>query len=155
MVQSTSLATAARYEEDTPATSGDKGALVLAVRNDAGGTLVDANGDYAPLQVNNLGELIIGGPGGVFTVVVVQPTHDLLNCNANIQVGDADVAPGNPVPTEEQETPPTDASKNNPSFVFTYTAGDLTGIAMTIGATTYNRTLAYTNGDLTSMTVWS
>lgn len=58
-------------------------------------------------------------------------------------------------PVEEQEVPPTDAAKNNPSFVFTYTNGDLTGIAMTIGITTYNRALAYTNGDLTSMTVWS
>lgn len=101
MVQSTSLATAARYAEDAPAASGDRGALVLAVRNDAGGTLVDANGDYAPLQVNNLGELIIGGPGGVFTVVVVQPVHDLLNCNANIQVGDVDVDNANPVPVSD------------------------------------------------------
>lgn len=31
-------------------------------------------------------------------VEVVQPTHDDLNCNANIQVGDADVSPTNPVP---------------------------------------------------------
>ena len=29
---------------------------------------------------------------------VIQPTHDELNANANLQVGDADVANGNPVP---------------------------------------------------------
>lgn len=34
-------------------------------------------------------------------VTVVQPTHDNLNANANIQVGDADVANGNPVPVSD------------------------------------------------------
>lgn len=98
----TSLATAARYEEDTAAASGDVGALVLAVRNDAGGSLVDANGDYAPLQVNILGELVVGGlGGGGLVVVAVQPVHDLLNCNANIQVGDVDVSNANPVPVSD------------------------------------------------------
>lgn len=101
MVQSTSLATAARYEEDAPAASGDYGTLVLGVRNDAGGTLVDANGDYAPFQFNNLGQLIVAIAAiGVIAAVVTQPIHDLLNCNANIQVGDADVAAGNPVPVD-------------------------------------------------------
>lgn len=32
-------------------------------------------------------------------VTVVQPTHDLLNANVNLQVGDADVSGANPVPT--------------------------------------------------------
>lgn len=39
------------------------------------------------------------GPGGA--VVVIQPVHDLLNCNANMQVGDADVANPNPVPVSD------------------------------------------------------
>lgn len=34
-------------------------------------------------------------------VTVVQATHDNLNLNANIQVGDADVANGNPVPVSD------------------------------------------------------
>jgi hypothetical protein len=43
-----------------------------------------------------------GGSGGSATIVgdveVVQPTHDDLNANVNIQVGDADVSLTNPVP---------------------------------------------------------
>lgn len=35
------------------------------------------------------------------TVGVLQATHDSLNANANIQVGDADVANGNPVPVSD------------------------------------------------------
>ena len=70
-IQSTSLATAARYEEDTPAASGDKGTLVLGVRNDAGGSLVDANGDYAPLQFNANGELVVAGGVAPSTVPVI------------------------------------------------------------------------------------
>jgi hypothetical protein len=54
-----------QYEEDTPSASGDLGTMPLAVRNDAGGSLVSANGDYAPLQVNAAGQLVIaGGAGG-------------------------------------------------------------------------------------------
>lgn len=34
-------------------------------------------------------------------VEVVQPTHDDLNANVNLQVGDADVANGNPVPVSD------------------------------------------------------
>jgi len=37
------------------------------------------------------------------SVSVLQATHDSLNLNANIQVGDSDVAAGNPVPTNEVE----------------------------------------------------
>ena len=44
-------------EEDSAHTTGDKGALLLAVRNDAGTSLVGTDGDYAPLQVNSLGML--------------------------------------------------------------------------------------------------
>jgi len=55
---------------------------------------------------------------------------------------------------EEQETVPTDASKNNPSFVLSYTGSNLTGVAMTIGGSTYNKTLGYTGDNLTSVSVW-
>lgn len=44
------------YMEDSPHVSGDFGAFVLAVRNDAG-TPLAADGDYSPLQVNEAGEL--------------------------------------------------------------------------------------------------
>lgn len=46
-----------RYLEDSAHTGGDAGLFMLAVRNDTEGSLVDTNGDYAPLQVDNLGRL--------------------------------------------------------------------------------------------------
>jgi hypothetical protein len=49
--------TATDKAEDTPHVSGDLGSFVLAVRNDTDTSLVDANGDYAPFQVNNVGRL--------------------------------------------------------------------------------------------------
>jgi hypothetical protein len=43
-----------------------------------------------------------GGPVGITgNVTVVQTTHDNLNANANIQVGDADVGNANPVPVSD------------------------------------------------------
>lgn len=49
------------HAEDTPHTSGDKGILLLAVRRDADASLVDADLDYAPLQVDANGALKITG----------------------------------------------------------------------------------------------
>ena len=43
--------------EDSAHVSGDVGAFMLAVRNDVEGSLVSADGDYAPLQVDSLGRL--------------------------------------------------------------------------------------------------
>lgn len=48
---------ATEFEEDTEHTSGDKGIMGLAVRKDNVGSLVDADGNYAPLQVNEHGIL--------------------------------------------------------------------------------------------------
>lgn len=42
-------------------TTGDKGVMSLAVRNDAGGSLVAADGEYAPLQVDAAGNLRVSG----------------------------------------------------------------------------------------------
>ncbi len=49
------------HAEDSAHTSGDVGVMPLAVRSDSGGSLVSADGDYAPLQVNDQGELRIAG----------------------------------------------------------------------------------------------
>ena len=57
--------------------------------------------------------------------------------------------------TTEKEVAPTSAKKNNPSYVLTYTSDELTGIAMTIGTTVYNRTLTWTSNNLTAMSVWT
>jgi hypothetical protein len=48
---------AANYAEDAAHASGDIGKFMLAVRNDADASLVSADGDYAPLQVNANGRL--------------------------------------------------------------------------------------------------
>lgn len=45
------------YAEDSASTNGDLGQFILAVRNDTEGSLVGADGDYAPLQVDSLGRL--------------------------------------------------------------------------------------------------
>lgn len=48
---------AASYLEDSAHVSGNRGVFSLAVRNDTEGSLVSADGDYAPLQVDSLGRL--------------------------------------------------------------------------------------------------
>jgi hypothetical protein len=54
---SLNVVTNIEYDEDAAHTTGDTGAFVLAVRNDAGTSLVSADGDYAPLQVDSSGAL--------------------------------------------------------------------------------------------------
>lgn len=49
------------YAEDSAHASGNKGNFVLSVRHDADSSLVDADGDYAPLQVDATGRLKISG----------------------------------------------------------------------------------------------
>lgn len=59
--------------EDTAHSTGDKGAMALSVRRDANTSLVDADGDYAPLQVDATGSLkvaIISGAGSGGTAMV-------------------------------------------------------------------------------------
>lgn len=47
--------------EDSAHSSGDSGIMSLAVRNDAGTSLVDTDGDYAPLSVDAAGALRVSG----------------------------------------------------------------------------------------------
>lgn len=47
--------------EDSAHVSGDFGVMSLAVRHDADSSLVSADGDYAPLQVNSDGKLKVAG----------------------------------------------------------------------------------------------
>lgn len=53
----TTVAGIGLFAEDSAHASGDIGQQVLAVRNDAGTSLVSADGDYAPLQVDSVGRL--------------------------------------------------------------------------------------------------
>lgn len=62
------LIIAGRFLEDSAHSSGDPGIHMLAVRNDANSTLVDTDGDYAPLQVDADGRLKVA------TVVSVEPS---------------------------------------------------------------------------------
>ena len=50
------------YDEDTAHVSGDKGLMPLAIRKDTAGSLVDTDGDYAPLQVSSSGSLRVTAP---------------------------------------------------------------------------------------------
>jgi len=49
------------YSEDTAHNTGDKGIQMLSVRNDNNTSLVDTDGDYAPLAVGSTGGLILQG----------------------------------------------------------------------------------------------
>jgi len=57
------ILTALSKAEDSVHASGDQGIMGLAVRNDTLASLVDADGDYAPLQVNASGALYVTGDG--------------------------------------------------------------------------------------------
>ncbi len=58
------------------------------------------SGNDVQLKVNADGELAINLETGG-EIEVVQATHDDLNANANLQVGNVDVANGNPVPVSD------------------------------------------------------
>ena len=60
-------------------------------------------------------------------------------------------------PITIDETVPTDADKNNPSFIYTYDASsNLTQIDQLIGAITYRKTLTYdASNNLTASSVWT
>lgn len=51
------VSSGAEHYEDAAHVSGDKGSFALAVRQDADSSMVSADGDYAPLQVNADGKL--------------------------------------------------------------------------------------------------
>lgn len=58
------------YAEDSAHASTNKGAFVLAVRNDAGTSLVGTDGDYAPFSLDANGALRVTGGGGGTEYVV-------------------------------------------------------------------------------------
>ena len=60
------------------------------------------------------------------------------------------------VTVTDNEVAPTDTTKNNPSFALSYsTAKELGTAVMTIGTTTYTRTLTWVDGVCTSVSAWS
>jgi len=59
--------------------------------------------------------------------------------------------------TKIKETIPTDSTKNNGNFAYTYdSSGNLTQIDQLIGAITYRKTLTYdASNNLTASSVWT
>lgn len=74
----------ATFAEDSAHTSGNTGAFILGVRNDANAAMTSADGDYSPIAVNNKGAVAIqdggnsitvdGGTGLARTPGVIRPT---------------------------------------------------------------------------------
>ena len=60
------------YQEDNSHTTGDKGAFVLAVRNDLNTDMTNTNGDYSPIAVNSKGGVSIQDGGNSITVDTTQ-----------------------------------------------------------------------------------
>lgn len=64
----------------------------------------DGGTTYLPVAVDANGHLIVDVEVSD-EIIVKQSVHDDLNANANIQVGDTDVGPTNPVPVTQTDTP--------------------------------------------------
>lgn len=56
------------YAEDDAHVSGDKGAFVLGVRNDAGTDLTDTDGDYTPMAMDSKGNVKVNIAAGAISV---------------------------------------------------------------------------------------
>jgi len=54
-----------------------------------------------------------------------------------------------------KETIPTHPTKNNASYVYTWTNGELTQIVKTIDAVEYTQTITWTDGEITAVSAWS
>ncbi len=92
-------------DETTPDSvdEGDVGVPRMTLDRKQLHVLVDATTDANRLAINASGE-----------IGVVQATHDDLNANVNIQVGDTDVSASNPVPVSKDSNA---NSETNPIFV--------------------------------------
>ena len=90
------------HAEDDAHSGGDKGALVLAVRNDTPGALAGADGDYIPLTTDSTGRLYVlaaqTGTWNVGTVTAVTAITSALPAGDN-NIGNVDVASALPAGT--------------------------------------------------------
>jgi hypothetical protein len=79
----------ATFAEDTAHVSGNTGAFVLGVRNDANAAMTSANGDYSPVAVNANGAVAIQDGGNSITVdggTGVQRTPTIARTSASSSV---------------------------------------------------------------------
>ena len=102
--------------EDSAHVSGHSGVMSLAVRQDTLSNSVSANGDYGSLKLNSTGSLYVEAR---------QATHDNLNLNSNLQIGNTDVSTSNAVPVEENVA---DGASTSTSSITT-TASSVGGVA--------------------------
>lgn len=84
----------ATFDDTTPDSvdEGDIGAVRMSANRNVYTTIRDAAGNERGVNVDASNQLAVSA---------AQATHDSLNCNATLQVGDTDVANGNPVPVSD------------------------------------------------------
>jgi hypothetical protein len=73
-------------QEDTPATDKDKGIMLLAVRKDARITLVTTDGEYSPIQVNNVGELRVSDDDAKTTLAAILAAINGMTVAGNLPI---------------------------------------------------------------------
>lgn len=110
---------------------------------------MDEDGTAISIDTSELAKESKQLPDG-HNVTVVNPTADPETGLAK----DETLIDGSQV-AKIKETSPTDATKSNASLVLTYTAGNLTKVTKTIGTTSYEKTLTWTDGALTAVSAWS
>jgi len=72
------------YAEDSAHTSGDDGSFVLAVRNDAGTSLVGTDGDYAPFSLDASGNLRVAVSGNSNSEYAEDSAHTTADVGTHI-----------------------------------------------------------------------
>jgi hypothetical protein len=121
---------------------------------------VDENQQFSIIGVvGNLGTADVGGtaptlPIGVNTygAVYTAPTDTTGN---QVSPATSTAQTDGSAKTQIVEKPPTDATQTNPSLVLTYNGdGNLSTITKVINSISYVKTLSYTAGVLTSVSVW-
>lgn len=155
-VSATGLAKA----EDAPHSSGDVGVLGLGVRNDVLASLVDADGDYAPIQLNDIGAVWTHhapndlNPGNSTTTPLA---NDAVYTGTGVDLLDTASVCVTIHSSHDSATDgiqlqfSTDNVNWDLSHNFTYTAAD-GGRVFQLGAHTQYFRLVYTNGGTTQTT---
>jgi hypothetical protein len=148
------------YAEDSAHTSTDNGYFMLAIRNDAGGTLSSADGDYEGLQLNATGLLRTEaafandftyledsghttGDRGAFMMGVRN------DANAALTSTDLDYSP---IATDSAGRIKSADSQNEDSA---HTSGDSGSFVLGVRADSAGASLAGTDGDYSMIQTWS
>lgn len=132
--------------EDTAHASGDKGIMPLAVRKGTPVNLSGDDGDYEPLQVDG-GRLHVFEKNSADIKTAVEILDNAISANEM----QCDIVNSPKI----QDTDPDATERNNGSYAFSYDGNDrLQYIDFIISGTTWKKTLTYTSGLLTAISVW-